>query len=447
MTVRYDDSLPVLAQTVLAAGVPVDVGTVFLRDGVGRLTVAREALTQPEADALTAEVRAALGPYASAQPVVRGHMAKVLIASSPKIPLPLVLDTERSEIWLIDRRFVGADWLTAPSPEVVGGPPRLVFSSLKGGVGRSTALAVLAADLAAQGCKVLAIDLDLEAPGIGFMLLEESADPAQDRRPKFGVLDYLVENGLGGVEDHDLFDFIGVSPFVDGSIHVIPVVGRVTDKNPASMLAKLSRALVEDVGSAGTVSFARQVRQMVDRFVARGGYDAVLIDARAGLAESSASALLALGAQILFFGIDQPQTFRGYRYQFAHMKQQFCADPVVFDDWRRRVSFVQAKAPSAASHREGFRDKLHELCAEFFYDEEGLNDDGTLEPAEFNFPIAQEGVGIPHDAVAVRDSADYSAFDPLLDRTRLDPDVYEGPYGAFLKRAWALLGLTRVGGV
>ncbi|MGO7565542.1 AAA family ATPase, partial [Rhizobium johnstonii] len=70
----------------------------------------------------------------------------------------------------IDRRFVGADWMSPPASEFVG-TKRLVFGSLKGGFGRSTALAIFAADLSRDGKKVLCIDLDLEAPGIGTMLL------------------------------------------------------------------------------------------------------------------------------------------------------------------------------------------------------------------------------------------------------------------------------------
>nr|WP_231964680.1 hypothetical protein [Paracoccus aminovorans] len=39
------------------------------------------------------------------------------------------------------------------------------------------------------------VDLDLEAPGLGDLLLES------DRMPDFGTIDFLVENGLGGIED------------------------------------------------------------------------------------------------------------------------------------------------------------------------------------------------------------------------------------------------------
>lgn len=439
MTLKFHESLERLVGMAAAHGVPLDEKTVFVRDGVGRLTVVREELTN--ADTLTIAAKQTLGAYASIRPVVSGPMALALV----KDRTARIVDVPSlGPVRFIDRRFVGADWLSELQTPSEIGPRRLVFSSLKGGVGRSTALTVLAADLARHGKKVLAIDLDLEAPGIGFMLLEESADIGKDRRPKYGVLDYLVENGLGGIADEEFEDFIGVSSFVDGSIDVIPVVGRVTDEHPEAMLAKLSRAFIEDQSDSGLVSFARQIREMVDRFAARKNYDAVLIDARAGLADSNAAALLGLGGEVLFFGIDQPQTFRGYRYLFAHLLENFGAS-VAYDDWRRHVSFVQAKAPAAPSKRSEFRESLYDLCSDYFYDEETLEDDGRVEIADFNFSVADTGDTVPHDASYVTHDADYVAFDPCGDRTQLDPDVYSGPFRHFLDRGWALLNLSRDG--
>ncbi|MBV5275940.1 MAG: hypothetical protein JZU52_20640 [Lamprocystis purpurea] len=447
MTLRFHESLGRLVAEVEAAGIPLDDATVFLRDGEGRLMVARESL--PDAQALAASLSKTLGAYASMRPVIDGRIAAALVKDQAASEIPVVLPGRPAEgpriIRMVDRRFVGADWMVPPEPVPQGGPPRLVFSSLKGGVGRSTALAVLAADLARHGLKALAIDLDLEAPGIGFMLLDASEDPAQDRRPNYGVLDYLVENGLGGVADEELFDFVGVSPFTDGSVDVVPVVGRVTDQHPETMLAKLSRAHVEDAGSRGPISFTNQVREMVDRFAARAEYDVILIDARAGLAESSAPALLALGAEILFFGADQPQTFHSYRYLFAHLLHCFGTGPSGYRDWRGHLSFVQAKAPSSAQQRIDFRDRLHGLCAEFLYDKESLAADGSVQVADFNFGVADAGRGVPHDALFVAFHPDYMAFDSPSDGTPLDPDVYRGPFGDFLNRTWDLLGLSRDG--
>src|SRR5262249_5834849 len=162
------------------------------------------------------------------------------------------------------------------------------------GVGRSTALSILAADEARRGKNVLAIDLDLEAPGIGSMLLD------QDRRPRYGTLDFLVEDGIGGVDDGDVEQFVGTSALTAGAglVDVVPASGTATMNSPQNYMAKLARAMVEDVTEEGAKSVRSQVRRAVDRLVARRSYDLVLIDARAGLAEISAGPLLGLGATV-----------------------------------------------------------------------------------------------------------------------------------------------------
>ena len=51
--------------------------------------------------------------------------------------------------WVADRLTTDADWSRVAEP--TAGPARIVFYSIKGGVGRSTALAVAAWHLAERG--------------------------------------------------------------------------------------------------------------------------------------------------------------------------------------------------------------------------------------------------------------------------------------------------------
>jgi hypothetical protein len=65
-----------------------------------------------------------------------------------------------------------------------------------------------------------------------------------------------------------------------------------------------------------------------DRLVKRRAYDAVLIDARAGLTEIAAGALFALGASTMIFGVNQAQTFEDLRFLFAHLaRMPHSSDP------------------------------------------------------------------------------------------------------------------------
>jgi hypothetical protein len=434
MTVRYDDALPNLIRVATLHSVALGSGDcIVVRDAAGRLAiVCRDASPGSEfRDALKTE----LGAYALLpEPVLSSLMFDALADAGPVL-VPIAFEGHYVDVNFLDRRIVGMDWLgefVAPVEQ----PRRLVFGSLKGGVGRSTTVAVLAADLANRGKRVLCIDLDLEAPGLGSMLLDESPE---DRRPKFGVIDYLVESGLGHVADDELYDHIGVSQFGKGLIDVLPATGRVTDENPANMMGKLARALSERMTPSGRQSLSSQIREMVDRFASRIAYDAILIDSRAGLAEATAPAWLGLGAwSLVLFGIDQPQTFHGYRYLFAHLIQtlRVAASPDQ-DDWRSRITFVQGKAPNAADKRELFRENLHNLCADILYDQ----DEGPESDGGFNFALSRKGAEVPHDASFVQSDPGYAAFDPVVDRHILSPERYGGSFSDFLIRAWALLGL------
>ena len=68
---------------------------------------------------------------------------------------------------------------------------RVTFYSYKGGVGRSLALLNVAAVLARHGRRVVAVDLDLEAPGFGLSSLTERPGDNRDTRP----------GGMRGVSD------------------------------------------------------------------------------------------------------------------------------------------------------------------------------------------------------------------------------------------------------
>ena len=155
---------------------------------------------------------------------------------------------------VIDRRIVGAGWLESPLEELQV-PPRIVFASLKGGVGRTTALALAAADLARRNRNVLLVDLDLEAPGLGAFLLDD------ERLPEFGVLDFLVESGISEIPEAELRNFLGVSAFTTGGggrVDVAPVLGRRSHVHPENVLPKLARALIEDITPDGGAFHSRR---------------------------------------------------------------------------------------------------------------------------------------------------------------------------------------------
>jgi cellulose biosynthesis protein BcsQ len=328
---------------------------------------------------------------------------------------------------MLEQRIVGQDWLHAPTgSELPGTPIRQVFFSIKGGVGRSTALAVCAAELARQGRKVLVIDLDLEAPGLGNMLLQG------ELLPDYGLLDAHVESHAGGLDDDFLLDMVAASRFGRGHglIDVVPAVGAQATHHPANVLAKIARAYLEshDQETGQTLSFLDRTRQITDRLAGLKRYDAVLIDARAGLNESTAAALLGLQARVLLFGEHTPQTFAGYRYLLAHLAR---FERVAGNDWLDRFQMIHAKASPDAGEQQKFRDQAHEIFKSLYRDIPlDSNSTDTITMPEYSVDDSEA----PHYAWPVLRDSNYVEFNPLARPTELMPDFYERTYGALLKQ-------------
>ena len=81
------------------------------------------------------------------------------------------------------------------------------FYSFKGGVGRSMALANVAAELAQRGRRVLAVDFDLEAPGL------DTFDLPRPSRMTPGIVDFVSEylaTGQAPAVDEFVFESPGV---------------------------------------------------------------------------------------------------------------------------------------------------------------------------------------------------------------------------------------------
>ena len=420
--VRFDESLSVLVHALREEpGVVSTEDVVFVRDASGRLAAfVKQELDEDRIAVLTERIRDRLGAYARPDRVLADRNAPGAerifddaLKSAAVVPVGGDLVVQ-----LLDRRVAAADWLGAPAPTAEG-PPRLVFASLKGGVGRSTALAVAAAEQASRARNVLVIDLDLEAPGVGSLLLEK------DRRPRFGVLDYLVENGIGGVRDGDMEDFIGISGLTSGNglVHVLPASGLQSVEHPGNYLPKLARALTEDISDDRAISPREQVVELVDRFTKRRDYDLVLVDARAGLSEITAGPLLGLGATVLLFGTPQQQTIEGYRYLLATLSRFAQAGGDL--DWRNRLKCVLTKAELDANAIESFADEMHELFAENLYDEAEASDLDA-----FNFEPRDQAA--PHFPVVIPFDARFVAWDPTRSPRDLTQTFYQATFAPFL---------------
>ncbi len=176
----------------------------------------------------------------------------------------------------------------------------LAFYSYKGGVGRSLLLASAARFLAGLGQKVVAVDLDLEAPGLHYKL-------GQARRldgpsaPAAGVVPYLLAMvrraaSLPPLQDH-LLD-VAVSPDAGGWLRLMPA-GPAPRRAYWTTLKKLGdRLRLDDPSGEGLMALLdlhARIQEELDP-------DYLLIDARSGVTEMGglATAILADTVVCLF---------------------------------------------------------------------------------------------------------------------------------------------------
>lgn len=334
-----------------------------------------------------------------------------------------------SYLKVLDRLVTGREWLLPQLPNKLPRPPRAVFFGLKGGVGRSTALAVLAWHLSAQGKKVLVIDLDLESPGLGPILLPTSlpqeGDTCVPGWPTFGVVDWFVEDTVGQADESLIRDMYVRSPLAShGDILVVPACGGLLDQQ---YLSKLSRAYLDLPTRAGeTELFGDRLARMLDQLESVVSPDVVLIDSRAGLHDISSVTLTRLGAHNFLFAVNTRQTWEGYRHLFRHWQRT----PEHLRDLRKHLSVVGALCPAAD---ESYLQELSESAADVFaeiYDADAGADD-------FNYAPGAEDA--PHYPIAIHAHAEYAIFAPQEKAAQLNKNLIQFVFGDFLENATAIL--------
>jgi Mrp family chromosome partitioning ATPase len=417
---RFDDSMPRLAaELAKIIGAPALEAGVVHRDASGRLSFfsQQEKVSEEEVERISQRLREVLGPYARPDRVFvcktePGARQILHDANAMSIQVRQGDDQEPFTLRYLDRRIVGADWIHTDEPEAPT-TGRIAFASLKGGVGRSTALTVVAAEQARKGRNVLVIDLDLEAPGIGSLLLSD------DRLPSFGVMDYLVERNFGPVDRVLVREMVGTSTLTHGQglVDVVPAVGSAGQREPANYLAKLSRAMIEAIGEGQPVPLAGKLREMLRDLESVRRYDVILMDVRAGLAELAAGPLLSLNAEVLLFGTAQAQTIQDLHYLFAHLAT--LPSPIGPSQWGR-LKMVHAKAAHAAS-TEAFRDELWNLFTTHLYEQaeglEGFNFDANVPEA-------------PHYPIVIPLDSSFADWDPVREPSKLVEAYYTRTFGS-----------------
>lgn len=178
------------------------------------------------------------------------------------------------------------------------------FFSYKGGVGRTTSLALTATYLARKGMNVFVLDCDFEAPG-----LVNFFDISQINTPKNGLIEYL--NDTQFCDENILDDYIyniDKRYAGDGTINLMPagnVLGSEEDlSNYLEGLAKLDLQ-----GNSLVKTLALTLNEIDEKF----SPDIILIDSRTGF-NNVFGALACLSTHLVVLAGDDIQNIPGLEY-------------------------------------------------------------------------------------------------------------------------------------
>jgi Mrp family chromosome partitioning ATPase len=323
-------------------------------------------------------------------------------------------------VYLVDRLVTGSEWATvegSPSSQSI----RFTLFSIKGGVGRSTTTAVLAAHLARKGRRVLVVDLDLESPGVSSMLL------AHEEYPDFGVVDWFVED-LVGQGDAVIREITGRpewSKDLRGDVLVVPAYG----KEPGEYLAKLGRVFLDRPPDQHRKHqrWTKRLLEFICALERNHEPDVVLLDSRSGLHDVAAAAVTDVQAQVLLFAMDNPATWTGYRVLFEHWRSHEVAPEI-----RNRLSLVAAlvPVPNRTAYLKSFRERGWDLFRSCLYDEVPVDGELETETDPFSFDLAEDDA--PHHAFTINWSEGLAALSSLRDLE--DGSAIDRAYYPFLGR-------------
>ncbi len=415
MTPLFDDILGIIKTALTEAEwldeLPKGKNLAINRDMNGRVTF---LLPKGTSEKLKETVREfadglKLGKHAPA----KGERVMDL-ADFPELPKAPYFHLEGfSRVIVYDRLLQGMEWgQVEEAPEKI---TRLAFYSVKGGVGRSTAVAVTAWHLARQGKKVLVLDLDLESPGVSANLLSE------ERMPKYGIVDWLVEELVenGDAVKYDLTGISDLSNELDGEIRVVPAYG----EQPGEYISKLGRAFLPMVDAKGYLqNWSQRLENLLKFLEEKFSPDYLLLDARAGLDDTAAAIVTNLKAFVLLFALDARQTWSDYRVLFNFWLQWEQVTKI-----RNQVQMVAGLVPETdtENYLDQFRESAWNLFLEKMYD--AVSPDAS--PSEDAFSFDRDEERAPHNPWIILWNRGFQAL-PHLES--LQATQIEKAFGSYL---------------
>ncbi|MEW2248451.1 AAA family ATPase [Streptomyces sp. NPDC006975] len=455
---RFDTAWQAALDHARQAAAQFGMDVVVTRDVLGRACLLIDdrgrALAHDDADvvALRDAFVAATRPFTGLEPLLFGEKLfapELYFDAEDRAPISPRQGSAGS-VHALERTVIGTDWargVRTPTDGALGRRDRRVaLYGFKGGVGRTTATAVLARYLAGTGRCVLVVDLDLESPGVSNLL----EDPAGI--PRHGIVDHLIESGVGNADGLEL---VARSSALlvkgNGEVWLAPAGGSPLAGEPYDYLAKLNRIYSDLAGlnpGDGDRPFAARLEEAIaaceDQVTELSRPpDVVLLDSRAGMHDIAAVTLTHLSGLALLFAVDNPSTWEGYKMLFEQWQQR----PALARVLRERLRVVAAMFHSAgdAKRLPALRDRAQQLFADTLYDQLGTDEDGPDDVDDagdegdemYHPPLEDDDA--PHAPIPILFGNDLVGLDPLRSRDWPELPFVEAAYRTFTTTVERLL--------
>ncbi len=327
-------------------------------------------------------------------------------------------DPDLDRLRVLDRHRNRTAWFmelpdtlwTAPEE----GAPVIVFYSFKGGVGRSTVLASFAIRRARYGERVVVVDFDLDAPGVGRLLA--AGDKGETSR--WGTVDFLLERSHGAVP---LSDYYHPCRRVAGKGDIIVFPAGRIDGEYADKLARVDFDQAPDNANSSVLNLLKDIQADLKP-------DWILLDARTGVSEPAGYLLSGLAHLHVLFGTTSEQSWQGLNVVIDKLGRQ----RVLGGRPQAECVLVQALVPAdiEASRLaiEAFSERARSTFTDLYYAEEpedpsddrfwDVRDLDNEDAPHLPVPIAYEGRLVHfRDIVEVADLlAESAAYRSLEER-------------------------------